>query len=259
MTLSRYNKPPLVAVWIAFGFDPSPDKTELDLNQVEHLVRANADEFPKIESIGREELKIQSAMDGSLPRVVDKRETVDLIRMSSEDGTRVRHLGDDRIAFNLLSAQNDYLGFDPLLAGGLEFLGNYREYFQPSRVRDAAIHHTDIIEIPTDEQSVHIPDYFETIPDVPVEPFGYTIGFSYSFGTRSPIDNLPLMVKLKVIPASEPNVLRIQLDWEKKCPGFEFGELRSAKNALNASHEFMVSCFEAFITDKTRQLFEPMN
>ncbi len=257
--MSRYNKPPLVATWIAFGFDSSPDKTGWDLNLVEQFVRDHSEEFPKIESIGREELKIQPSTDGKLPRVTEKRETVDLVRMASKDGSRVRHLGDDRLAFNLLSAETDYLGFETLLAGGLEFLESYRNSFQPARVRDAGIHHTDIIEIPIEDSAVHIPDYFETIPDVPVVPFGYTIGFSFSFATKCPMDELPLSVKLNVIPPSQPQVLRIQLDWEKKCPGFEFGDLDAAKADLTSSHEYMVECFEAFVTDKTKSLFDPKN
>lgn len=255
--MSRYNKPPLVAAWIAFGFDPHPDKTEWNLEQVEDLFRAYANEFPKIQSIGREELRIQESTDGSLPRVIEKRETVDLVRMSNEDGTRVRHLGDDRIAFNLLSAKADYLGFAPLLDGGVEFMNDYREFFQPIRVRDAGIHHTDIIEIPMDDGMVHIPDYFETIPDVPIEPFGFTIGFSYSFATKCPLDDLPLSIKLNVIPPSSPNILRIQVDWEKKCAGFEFADVDSARVALSDNHEYMVKCFEAFVSKKTKALFEP--
>ena len=59
--------------------------------------------------------------------------------------------------------------------------------------------------------------------------------------------------------SAKPKTLRIQVDWDNKCGGFEFAELAEAKADLTASHEYMVECFVALITEKTRQLFEPTN
>ncbi|MDA8563644.1 TIGR04255 family protein [Mariniblastus sp.] len=253
--MPRYKNPPLVQVWLAFEFDPSPDKKKWDLDLVEEFSKANESEYPTVEAQFREELKVESSKDGNLPRIVDRRETIDLVRMTSKDETRIRHLGDDRIAFNLLSKDTGYLGFEPLLQSGVEYLQQYISQFQPARVREASIHHTDLIEIPSNDGKLHLPDYFNSIPDVPVEPFGYTVGFSYSFSAKCPADQKLLSVHLKLIPPSEPNVLRVQVDWDKKCQGFEFSGLENAKADLTASHEYMVECFEAFITDNTRGLF----
>lgn len=253
--LPRYENPPLVQVWLAFEFDPSPDKKEWDLNLAEQFAKASGKDYPKIEALFSEELKVESSTDGTLPRIVDRRETIDLVRMTSEDGTRIRHLGDDRIAFNLLSKETGYLGFEPLLDSGVEYLDSYVSQFQPARVRSASIHHTDLIEIPVENGTLHIPDYFKSIPDVPTEPFGFTVGFSYSFGTKCPADDQVLAVRLNMIPPSTPDTLRIQVDWDKKCRGFEFADIENAKADLTASHEYMVECFEAFITDETRKLF----
>ena len=256
--LPRYKNPPLVQVWLAFEFDPSPDKTEWDLNLAEQLVKASEKDYPRVEAVFGEEFKVEPSTDGTLPRIVDRRETIDLVRMTSQDGTRIRHLGNDRIAFNLLSQTTGYLGFEPLLDSSVEYLDSYVRQFQPTRVRSASIHHTDLIEIPA-EETIYLPDYFRFVPDVPMEPFGFTIGFSYSFATKCPADDQVLAVKLKVIPSSRPATLRIQIDWDKQCRGFDFADLENAKTDLTKSHEYMVECFEAFITDKTQTLFGPKN
>ena len=253
--MPRYENPPLVQVWLAFEFDPSPDKKEWDLNLAEQFAKSNETEYPKVEALFSEELKVEPSTDGNLPRIVERRETIDIVRMTSADGNRIRHLGDDRIAFNLLSKETEYLGFEPLLKSGVEYLENYSRQFQPTKVRSASIRHTDLIEIPVEDGILHIPDYFESIPDVPVEPFGYTAGFSYSFGTKCPADNQMLAVRINMIPPSSLDTLRFQVDWDKKCRGFDFADLENAKADLTTSHEYMVECFEAFITDKTRKLF----
>jgi uncharacterized protein (TIGR04255 family) len=162
-----------------------------------------------------------------------------------------------RIAYNLLrTAQEDYPGFGQLLDEALGYLHQYRDFFQPQCIRLATIHYVDVIEIPLGEEPTVLTDYFDFIPDIPEEQFGLTIGYSLGFVTKCPFDGAPLTTQLAIIPSPDPGMLRVRLDWGKPCPGLNFEDENEMKTGLKQSKQFVVSCFERLITDKTRCLFK---
>ncbi len=177
--------------------------------------------------------------------------------MFNEAGTRIRQVGEDRIAYNLLrTAQEDYPGFVQLLDEALGYLHQYREFFQPLALRLATIHYVDVVEIPLGNKPMILTDYFEFIPDIPEEQFGLTIGYALRFVTKCPLDGAPLSTQLAIVPSPDPKMLRVRLDWEKPCPGLNFEDENELKSGLKQSKQFVVNCFERLISDKTRSLFK---
>jgi uncharacterized protein (TIGR04255 family) len=255
--MPQYENPPLIEAWIAFDFEPNPEKVSWDKSQIESFVKVHSDEFTRIEMMVRDEVRIEQTSKKELPRITDRKEIIDVVRMFNEAGTRIKQVGEDRIAYNLLrTAQEDYPGFGKLLNEALEYLEQYREFFQPQSVRLATIHYVDLIEIPLSEVPTILTDYFACIPDIPEEQFGLIVGYELGFVTKCPLDGAPLSTHIAIVPSPDPTTLRVRLDWEKPCPSVNFQDEREIRTGLKHSKEFVVNCFERLITDKTRSLFK---
>lgn len=255
--MPKYENPPLVEAWIAFDFEPNPDKVSWDKSQVEFFIKAQANEFARIEMMVRDEVRIEQTSKKELPRITDRNEIIDVVRMFNEAGTRIKQVGEDRIAYNLLrTAHEEYPGFGQLLDEALKYLNQYRDFFQPQSVRLATIHYVDLIEIPLSEVPTILTEYFAYIPDIPEDPFGLTIGYALGFVTKCPLDGAPLSTHIAIVPSPDPTTLRVRLDWEKPCPGVNFQDECEIRAGLKHSKEFVVNCFERLITDKTRSLFK---
>ncbi len=255
--MPEYENPPLVEAWIAFDFEPNPEKLSWDKSQIESFVKVHADEFTRIEMMVRDEVRIEQTSKKELPRITDRKEIIDVVRMFNAAGTRIKQVGEDRIAYNLLrTSKEDYPGFGKLLDEALEYLEQYREFFQPQSVRLATIHYVDLIEIPLGKVPTILTDYFAYIPDIPEEQFGLTVGYALGFVTKCPLDGAPLSTHIAIVPSPDPTTLRVRLNWEKPCPAVNFHDEREIRSGLKHSKEFVVNCFERLITDKTRSLFK---
>jgi uncharacterized protein (TIGR04255 family) len=255
--MTQYENPPLVEAWIAFDFEPNPDKVAWDKSQIEAFTKTHSNDFARIEMMVREEVRIEQASKKELPRITHRKEIIDVVRMFNEAGTRIKQVGEDRIAYNLLrTAQEEYPGFGRLLDEALKYLNQYRGFFQPQSIRLATIHYVDLIEIPLSDEPTILTDYFAYIPDIPDDPFGLTIGYALGFVTKCPLDGAPLSTNVAIVPSPDPSTLRVRLDWEKPCPGLNFQDKSEIRAGLKRSKEFVVNCFERLITDKTRSLFK---
>jgi uncharacterized protein (TIGR04255 family) len=251
----KYNNPPVIEAWIAFDFEPKADKIGWDLEQVKGFAKAYPD-FATMGAFFKEEIRLEKKDDKSLPTITSRSNTLDVARMSNEENTRLRQLANDRIAYNLLrKAGDEYPGFKVLLDEALEFHKHYEKFFQPANTKNATIHYVDIVDIPTDGIPIVLTDYFGFIPDIPEEPFGFTIGYSLAFVTKCPFDSASMQTTLAWIPSPDANVMRIRMDWEKPCPAVDYSDTEKTKAGLKQSQQFMVDCFEKVITDKTRELF----
>lgn len=255
--MPEYENPPLVEAWIAFDFEPSPEKVSWDKSQIESFLKVHADEFTRIEIMVRDEVRIEQTSKKELPRITDRKEIIDVVRMFNEAGTRIKQVGEDRIAYNLLrTAQEDYPGFGKLLDEALKYLEQYKEFFLPQSIRLATIHYVDLIEIPHSEMPTVLTDYFDFIPDIPEDQFGLTVGYALGFVTKCPLDGAPLSTHIAIVPSPDPTMLRVRLDWEKPCPAVNFRDESEIRSVLQQSKKFVVNCFERLITDKTRSLFK---
>jgi uncharacterized protein (TIGR04255 family) len=257
--MPKYENPPLVEAWIAFDFEPSPDKVSWGKSQIDPFVKSQAAEFARVEMAARNEVRIEQYSGKELPRITDQKVIIDVVRMFNEAGSRIKQLSEDRIAYNLLRTKNEaYPGFSRLLDEALEYLTQYREFFQPQSVLEATIHYVDIIDIPLGSEPITLTEYFSYIPDIPQEHFGLTVGYSLVFVTKCPHDGAPFSTHLTLVPSTDPSVLRIRLDWEKACSAQDFQDAAKIRASLMQNKKFVVNCFEQLITDKTRALFKPI-
>lgn len=254
--MARFKQPPIVEAWIAFDFDPKPDKVAWDMARAQEFTQQQKEKFPKVEVIIRQEYKIEESK-GSLPKVVSQERVPEVVRMRDAESTRVLQIADDRLAYNVLEGGSAYPGFEVLLSETLDYLDAYRVFFEPAGIREATIHYIDIIQIPS--PTIEIDQYFNVVRDLPVDPFGYVAGFTTAFVTKCPLDDEPLQVSLSMIPPAESGTIRFRMEWEKRCGKVDFSSNEAIQDGLSASHEFMVNCFEESITSKTRALFEPQD
>ena len=256
--MPEYDNPPVVEAWIAFDFEPQTDKTAWDKEQINAFAKAHSDDFKRMDAIIKEEYSLERTSEKELPRITNRRHIIDVARMFNDDDTRIRQLGEDRIAYNLLRKAGDkYPGFPVLLNEAIAYLNQYVNFFQPSSVKLATIHYMDIIDIPLTGEPLVLTDYFEFIPDIPQETFGLTIGYALAFVTKCPFDEAPLQTSLTLVPPPNKSTLRVRLEWNKTCPKVNFQDEEEMKVDLMRSKDFMVKCFERMITDKTRALFGP--
>jgi hypothetical protein len=56
--MPEYENPPLIEAWIAFDFEPNPEKVSWDKSKIESFVKVQADEFTRIEMMVRDEVRI---------------------------------------------------------------------------------------------------------------------------------------------------------------------------------------------------------
>lgn len=256
--MPEYENPPVVEAWIAFDFEPHTDKTAWDIKQIDAFTKVHSNDFKRIDVLIKEEYELEQTSAKELPRITQRQHIIDVARMFNGDDTRIRQLGEDRIAYNLLrKAGDEYPGFEVLLEETIAYLNQYLDYFHPPGIKMATIHYVDIIDIPMTVEPLVLTEFFEFIPDIPQETFGLTIGYTLAFATKCPFDEAPLNTSLILAPPPNARTLRVRLDWEKTCPNINFHDEQELRDGLKRSKEFMVDCFERMITDKTRALFNP--
>ncbi len=255
--MSRFANPPIVEAWIGFDFHPRPNKTDW-IEDARKFREHYREEFPRANFIATQEVIVAEKTDGSMPIVTDRRTTIDLIRMQTKDEKKVLQLGDDRMAFNLLQGGAEYPGFNFLLDETFRHLETYRQIYQPSAIRRAIIHYTDIVTIPTEGKPIQISDFFSVAKDIPDEPYGNSIYLSSEFVTKAPHDGEIMQLGLELVPTERPDELRFRLDWEKSCEKLDFENEHAFRDGLSANHEFLVDCFLACVTKRTQQFFGPI-
>lgn len=250
----RFSNPPIVEAWISLEFQGKPDK-EGWLDDARVFRQTYSKDFPRANFVVTREVEVAEKTDGSMPVITKEKTVVDLVRMQTEDETQVLQLGDDKMAFNLLTGGADYPGFNFLLDETFRHLATYKQIYQPAGIRRATIHYTDIVNIPTGGQPIQISDFFSVARDIPAEPFGDSVYLAYQFVTKAPHDGEPMQFGLGLIPTDRAGELRFRLDWEKSCESLEFGDESAFRSGLSTNHEFLVDCFLACVTPRTQEFF----
>lgn len=213
----KLRKPPVVESWIAFDFEPNPNKVEWDGKLASELADSLSDRFPHKEYRWRSEIQIETPQPGQLPVSKVSKHTLDTIHIRNEESTRIFQIADDRIVFNQLKADGDWPGFENLLDESLELLTQYNQFFHPSSIKLAALHYVDIVEIsPSQDGLVQLDDYFNLVRELNLSPFGLIASYKTEYMTICPHDNEPLIIALQTIsPSQNKKAIRFRLDWNK--------------------------------------------
>lgn len=257
--MAKFKNPPIAEAWISFNFEPNEHKRRWDLELVREYVLKYSEEFPKFEVLTEQEIKIVETSPTELPKIVSRQQQIKAARAFTEDRSRVLQVRDDQISFHVLKSDGQYPGYQMVRDGAAQKLAEYLKVFQPIRIKAAALHYVDIIEIPKkpDESKLDLSDYFLISADVPETPFGLIGDLSARFLIVCPVDNGPLILEIKTLP-SENNNFRFRLDWHKISKDIDSLNIEEVLKRLDSSHQYIMDCFLAGLTDRTLDLFLPI-
>lgn len=256
----KFRKPPVVEVWISVDFDPNENKREWELELVKQYVERYEAELPKLEAVHEQQIQVQETSPQALPKVVGRQIRLQFVRISNEKRSRVLQIGDDQLSFHILKADGVYPGYQTVRSEVQQKLDDYAQIFQPTRIRNATLHYLDIIDIPRPETGkIELGDYFRVSIDLPEEPFGPTAGFAHQFQVMCPVDAGPLFLQLQAIPSPpDSNVFRFRMEWHKQSSNVNTLDSSQVWARMDVAHEYMRQCFRAALTERTLELFEPV-
>jgi uncharacterized protein (TIGR04255 family) len=255
------EKPPVVEVWLAFDFDPNDNKREWDLELVRRYVQQYSGDLPKLEAMHEKKIEFHETSPTELPKVVSHTVELKQVRISDNAKSRFLLVADDRIAYHVLKSADGYPGYSAVRRETSSKLSDYIELFQPARIRTMAIHYVDIVDIPRPRDGkIDMADYFIGSADLPENPFGTIADMSIQFVVQCPVDEGPLILQLQSLPApNESNVIRFRMDWHKRSVGVNSIDLSQVFARLDVAHDYMRRCFWASLTERTLDLFEPID
>jgi uncharacterized protein (TIGR04255 family) len=256
----KFKKPPVVEVGISFTFDPNEKKREWNLQLVQEYVQKYSSQLPKLEVLREQQIEVQESSATELPKVVSRQQKVRAARIFNEDKSKVLQVFDDKTSFHILKTESGYPGYSAVRDEALQMLGDYVELFQPARIRNAAIHYVDFIEIPRPpEGKIEVADYFVGSADLPESTFGLIADLSVQFVIACPVDPGPLVLQLMTIPSNEASgAMQFLMNWQKECVGLNSLDLAAVRVRLDVAHDYLTACFAASLTRRTLDLFEPI-
>lgn len=257
----KFNKPPVVEVWISIDFDPNENKRQFDVERVQQYVQQYESELPKLEVIHEETIQVQESSSTDLPQVVHKDVQLKSVRLWDKQRSRMLQIGDDQIAFHLLKTNEETPGYQNVRQWAEPKLADYVKVFQPSQIRHATLHYLDIINIPKLQDGIlNLSDYFPFVTEVPDDPFGPTAALTQQFQVMCPVDEGPLFFRLQSLPSSpEMQVFRFRLEWHKLSAEITTLDLAEVWKRMDVAHDYMWKCFTTALSGSTIQLFDPID
>ncbi|MCE9566468.1 MAG: TIGR04255 family protein [Planctomycetes bacterium] len=250
------NKPPIVEMWVEFLFEPNPNGL---VEPALEFIKGFGDQYQKVEIAREDTLEFRQYSPTELPKVVGRTTAISHFRASDVEGTRWLHLTPNHLVCNFLRLGERYPGFANLSQDAVEKLKKYVEQCQPVKIRHAAIHYVDVVDVPiTGKNEIQLADYFTLGLDLPTDPFGNQLSYLIRTAVK-PTDGTGLLEIQLQNESLAPGgaAFRFRLDWHKFCP--YDGEIDPDKISadLKLAHESVMRSFRAVFTERTWKLFEP--
>ena len=250
------KKPPIVEMWVEFYFDPN---TSRSVEPARKFLNEFADQYPKAEVARQDTLQFRHVSPTQLPEVVGREVSISHFRVSNEAGSRWIHLTPNHLVCNFLRLGESYPEFKVLSEDAVSKLKRFVELCQPSRIRHAAVHYVDVIDIPLPpSKEILLSDYFALGLDLPSNPFGNQLSFLLRTSVQ-PTDGTGLLeIQLQnELRAGDAPGLRFRMDWHKLCPYDKEVDPGRIPADLAQAHASVMRCFRAAFTERTWALFEP--
>ncbi len=250
------SKPPIVEMWIEFNFDPNPVGGHQAAVQ---FLQEYAEEYPQLEISREDRLEFRQVSPTKLPEVVSQEIAIKHLRAHDVQGTRWLHLTPKQLVCNFLRLGENYPGFEALCSAAVAKLVKYVEICKPVKIRYAAIHYVDVIDVPAPPGGeIKLRDYFTLGLDLPAEPFGSQLSYLIQTTVRPPDGTGPLEIHLQYDPlTTEKGFFRFRMDWHKSRPYDVEVDLGKIPVELKVAHQSVMRCFRAAFTDRTWELFGP--
>jgi uncharacterized protein (TIGR04255 family) len=251
-------KPPIVQIWVEFLFDPNPNNSS---EIVQSLLGEFSAEYPKIEIEHADTLEFHQVSPKELPKVVGRESAISHLRLRDEKGTKWIHIQPNYLVCSFLRLGDSYPGFSALSKDAVSKLQRFIELCKPLKVRHAAIHYVDRIDVPVHptNREIQLSDYFTLGLDLPSDSFGNQLSYLMRTTLR-PTDGtglLDLQLQSEVL-AADATSFRFRMDWHKYCPyDGEIG-IDAIESDLRRAHESVMNCFRAAFTERAWKLFEPV-
>jgi uncharacterized protein (TIGR04255 family) len=250
------KKPPIVEMWVEFSFEPNPNRS---VEPARRFLAEFAGQYPKAEVAQQDTLQFRHVSPTQLPEVVGREVAISHVRISDEPGTRWIHLTPNHLVCNFLRLGDSYPGFKALSEDAVSKLKRFVEVCQPVRIRHAAVHYVDVIDIPLPPaREILLSDYFTLGLDLPSNPFGNQLSYLLRTAVK-PGDGtgvLEIQLQNELRGGDAPN-LRFRMDWHKLCTYDKEVDPDRIPADLAAAHASVMRCFRAAFTERTWALFEP--
>ena len=251
--------PPLLELGIQFSFDPAPEKETWDTPVAMSFIEHFADEFPSIEILGADEIRIEKRSPEGTPQKVSGRTFLQRVRARNAEGSRWVQVGDDFLVFNLVRHGGSYPGFGEVRDEALAKLDRYVEHFRPICVCSMSLIYIDRVEVPRPPDGVlKLDEYFRLRIDIPDDPFGHVGQFvvGLQFPRTDLADQLTLTFRTEpVTPDSKAYPFVMQ--WQSECEDVKTLERSEIVRRLDTARARMLTCFAASFTEKGLALFGP--
>ncbi len=260
--VTKYRKPPVVEIFIAFEFASNPQKRGWDFEAVNEFKKLHAPQFPKLEQFLETQFHFPTDIPtGELTKGKVKIEgRVKTIRLHDDLRRQFISLEDDRLAFHLVKSGDECPTFGKTWSALEPFYMDYLRLFSPASVQHATVHYVDIIELPiAEDRTVELNEYLTLPIDLPREPYGLVGLSSCQWIVNCPVDPGPLVIQVQDLPRSpEKNAISLRIDWEKQSRDMGELDLDRMFPRLEIVHDYMYRCFEAALTPSLRHTFEPI-
>lgn len=250
------KKPPIVEMWVEFNFDPNP---AIEVESAVSFLQEYAQQYPKWEVSQEDRLEFRHISPKKLPELVGRKIAIKHLRAHDEQGSRWLHVTPRQLVCNFIRLGENYPGFSVVAADAVVKLGRYVELCRPLKLRFAAIHYVDVIDVPVSASGkVHLGEYFALGLNLPSEPFGDQVSYLIQTTVVPPDGSGSLEIQLQldsVVRVRE--ALRFRMDWHKVCQYDAEVDLERISEGLRLAHESVMRCFPAAFTERTWALFEP--
>ena len=255
--VTYYQNPPVVAVGIAFAFNPL--STEQWGSCLEFLNVEYKDTFADREDVVRDNIQILSRSDEGTPTML-KGET----RITHVDFRDLKEqmlsVGRDFLAYyKFRFSQEDYPHFQIVLPKALEMLSKLREVVPDVNITQISVTYLDDLHFPINEsEPFNLSDYMLLGIAIPeTASFGHV--FDFNFRTSHALigdDKGSLQIQLMRMETDKKEY-RIQIYWtcQIDVPDLQGDNQELLTTKLNAAHQYCYRCFEDSLTPKAKKLF----
>lgn len=254
------SKPPVIQTWITFTFASDEEGRKWDLPGATEFLSLYRDSLPVQAVLYQTEFQFQDLSPYQRTEIVKQETQLDSVKAHNQEGTHWLQIAKDRLVCNRTRGKGAYLGYESLRDEALSKLSKYVLFFRPSRLRTAELHYVDLIEIPIPpEGKLDLEQYFDLRVHLP-ETYGPTWYFSTRLFLSPKIPGITLEVKFESQPpVPNSNTFRFQFDWHIGCSKIGVFDQQVVKERLDKAHDCLKDYFRASVTDKTWELFQPVD
>jgi len=228
--LKQYKNPPLIEVACEFRFEPDPEQDVHSLLLAKFWKGKIKALFPRA---------IQPA---GPPEPRD--------RFASEDGKTFVQVGENLLVVNQLPPYYGWSRFEPVV---VDCFREYTQHWKPLRVKQAAVHYINKLDIP--QREFNLDKYLNllVLPEFPKKP---AMNISASYTVDGARENDVVVTTLRQHPSANPEGTSFLLTWDYFANEGLPADTDEIQFWLREAHAFQKELFLSTLTDECRRLFD---